>query len=48
VLAAAASRIERSVTEVLANGAGRTRDIGGTAGTTEATALVCSAVQSER
>jgi 3-isopropylmalate dehydrogenase len=48
VLAAAASRIERSVADVLANGAGRTRDIGGTAGTAEATALVCRAVRSER
>ena len=46
VLADAASRIERAVAEVLASGAGRTPDIGGTAGTTEATTAVCEALQS--
>ena len=46
-LGAAAERIEEAVATVLANGTGVTRDIGGTAGTAEATASVCAAVHSD-
>ena len=45
VLGDAALRIERAVAHVLANGSGVTRDIGGSAGTSEATAAVCAAVR---
>jgi 3-isopropylmalate dehydrogenase len=48
ILADAASRIERAVAGVLESGAGLTRDLGGTARTTDATAAVCEAVQAAR
>jgi len=44
-LAQAADRIERAVESVLAGGFGLTRDIGGQAGTREATAAVVAAIQ---
>ncbi len=44
-LVQAADRVERAVEEVLASGIGVTRDIGGQAGTREATEAVCKAVQ---
>jgi 3-isopropylmalate dehydrogenase len=44
-LRSAADRVERGVARALESGAGRTRDIGGEAGTREATAAVCREVQ---
>ncbi len=45
-LTSAADRVESAVASVLESGAGLTHDIGGKAGTKEATAAVCRAVQS--
>ena len=45
MLGRAADRIERAVAHVLETGAGLTRDIGGEASTSEATACVCEAVR---
>jgi 3-isopropylmalate dehydrogenase len=44
-LGAAAELIEGAVEGALASGAGVTRDIGGTAGTSDAVRVVCEAVQ---
>jgi isocitrate dehydrogenase (NAD+) len=41
----AAARIQRALEQVLANGAVRTRDLGGTATTAEFTAAVCAAIE---